>query len=314
MGTPRRRATARASAGTAAAAIVLVASASASAHGGVSAPGPGPSDGVPQHGQTQLLHTGGPTGSELWVWSFDDPQSLVQRAHRAKFGVLLVWVSPGFSADPATMAKLHQLLHVASTRHVAVYALGGDPSWAQQPSRAGQWAAEVARTHMFTALHLDIEPHALPNWNADKLTLSRGLLSALDAVGDAGLRTEADIPTWYNTVVVDGVPLDQAVLRRVDGITVMAYHNSVGGVLAAARAEIRDAAALRRYAYIGVNIADPGPDGASASFLGQDPSNIAGDIRRINQLASSWGGYRGIAVHDSAYLARLDPHEGMTFG
>jgi hypothetical protein len=255
-----------------------------------------------------------PISAELWVWTFADATSLVQRAQQSGLSVLLVWVSPGFSTNAPTLAGLRILVADARRTGLAVHALGGDPSWAVHPQRAAAWAQEAASSGLFTGLHLDIEPNSLPSWASAQAALSRGLLQALDQAREPGMVLEADIPAWYHTVSVDGLPLDQAVLARVDGIAIMAYRNTAAGVLNLAGPEVVDAGRAGRYAYIGINIAAPGPDGALTSYLGKPAAALQSDVAAITAQALIWPAYAGIAVHDSTFLASLDPGGQLTFG
>ncbi len=250
---------------------------------------------------------------QLWVWSWSAPGQLVDRARRSGLTELLVWVAPGFSRDAATMARLRVLVESARSAGITVYALGGDPSWAQTPARASAWATEVKASGLFAGVHVDIEPQSLPGWSADSTALARGLLTALAAMRSTGLPLEADIPIGYRTVLVDGRPLDQAVLAVVDGVTVMAYRDSATTVLAAARTELADAGRAGKPAHIGINIADPGSDGPATSFLGQTPADIQAAVDAIDAAARAWPAFAGVAVHDSTYLIRLDPAATLGF-
>jgi hypothetical protein len=211
----------------------------------------------------------------IWVWHWGAPRPLLAlaRLHGAKR--LFVWVSSG-DLNPAERAKLTTLRRLAAHQGVQLDALGGDPSWAEQPERAGAWAREVAATGLFERLHVDIEPQALPDWQSDERRLTRGLLSALDRARAAGLPVEADIPYWFWRIPTDdGIPLDIAILRRVTGITIMAYQDTATKVLAVSIEELAHAAQLGKYAWIGVNIGPPGGDAASSSIAWQDSESLA---------------------------------------
>jgi hypothetical protein len=219
---------------------------------------------------------------------------------------LFVWVSPGFSRNPTELAKLTTLRTLATHQGVHLDALGGDPSWAQQPECAGAWAREVAAAGLFERLHVDIEPQALPQWQSDQGRLTRGLLSAIDQTRAAGLPVEADIPYLYWRIPTgDGIPLDVAILRLITGITIMAYQDTATKVLAVSTEELAHAAQLGKYARIGVNVGPPGGDAPSSSFWGQPPATILNDAAAISRSGTSWASFAGIAWHDSESLAQL---------
>ena len=247
-----------------------------------------------------------PVQPAIWVWHWGAPRPLLALARLYGAKRLFVWVSPGFSANPTELAKLTTLRTLATHQGVHLDALGGDPSWAEQPGRAGAWAREVAATGLFERLHVDIEPHALPEWQSDQRRLTRGLLSAMDQTRAAGLPTEADIPYWYWRIPADdGVPLDVAILRRITGITIMAYQDTATKVLAVSTEELTHAAQLGKDARIGVNVSPPGGDVASSSFWGQPSATILNDGAVISRSGTSWTSFAGIAWQDSESLAQV---------
>ncbi len=241
----------------------------------------------------------------IWVWHWGAPRPLLAlaRLHGAKR--LFVSVSPGFSRSPTELAKLTTLRTLATDQGVHLDALSGDTSWAEHPERAGAWAREVAATGLFERLHVDIEPQALPEWQSDQRRLIRGLLSAMDQIRAASLPVEADIPYWYWRIPTDdGVPLDIAILRRITGITIMAYQDTATKVLAVSTEELAHTAQLGKYARIGVNISPPGGDAPSSSFWGQPSATILNDVAAISRSGASWNSFAGIAWHDSESLGQ----------
>ena len=242
---------------------------------------------------------------QMWVWHPDDPAGLVALARRSRVDVLLVWVSPGFTHDHVVMSRLRLLQALADDRGIVLRALSGDPSWLRHPAVADRWAREVRASGLFTGLHLDIEPHALPEWHRKRQRLAQELLAVLDSLRHIGMAIEADIPAWYYTIRVDGTTLDEAVLRRVSGVTVMAYQDNAERVLTAARPEITAAANMGKSAYVGVNLGPTGGDAPTTTMLGLGASTIIENLARIDRVGSRWPGFSGLALHDAQYVGRL---------
>jgi hypothetical protein len=201
------------------------------------------------------------------------------------------------------MARLTLLRTLAHAGGQEVDALCGDPSWASNPAAAEKWAAEVAGTHLFGRLHLDIEPHATDQWSANRTPLVLGYLQALSRTRGSGMAVDADIPYWFNTIPApNGQTLDRAVMQRVDSVTLMSYRNTAAGVLQASQAEMANAAASHTPAYIGVNLGPPGPDGPTASFYGESADTVRKALTRIEAAGPQWSSYAGISLHDSDHL------------
>jgi hypothetical protein len=174
-----------------------------------------------------------------------------------------------------------------------------------RPAVAGQWASEVARSGFFSGVHLDIEPHSLPEWRSETTRLATGLLDALNAATAARLPVSADIPSWYHRIHYGSSTLDIAVLRSVTQITIMAYNNTTAGILASAQPEVMAAARAGKKAYIGINIGPDGGDVASTTLLGQTAKQIRTVFDSVDKNARTWNGYAGLAIHDAEHLAEV---------
>lgn len=247
-----------------------------------------------------------PMPRELWVWHLRDARALVALAERHAVTRLLVWVSPGFTADPARLSRLSDLGLRARLVGIEVDALCGDPSWATNPQEATRWALEVRKSGLFMRLHLDIEPHARPDWATGRSVLAKGLLTALRGAASSGMPVDADIPYWYDTVPApDGGPLDVAVMRVTSSVTIMAYRDHAAAVLAAAAPALAHAQGVGKPAWVGMNLASSGGDPASSSYLGQPRSVIQRDISALDTAGRRWPSFAGLALHDSDSLAAL---------
>lgn len=241
-----------------------------------------------------------------WVWSVSDPASIVATARRWQVSRLLVWVAPGFSVDAATMAHLRQLRARALAGGIEVDALGGDRSWATTPAIAATWAHEVEASGLFSRVHVDIEPYALPTWPKDAGQLSVGLLAAIADARTAGLPVDADIPYWYwQYAGPGGVSLDVAVLREAASITVMAYQRDAATIESAAAIEVADAAANHSVAFVGIDLTRAGTDGLASTLHGLSKAQIIGVAAAVTAAERSAPGFGGLALHDSAALAAL---------
>lgn len=254
----------------------------------------------------------------LWVWRpsaalrQDTGSALVGFALR--MGMTHLFVRTGSIALRDDAAVWRAFLARAHASGLQVHALGGAPSWSTPEglSRALGFADAVAAFNhtapadaRFDALHLDVEPHALPAW--DDVGRRSGLLAGFIHLFDelrtrdlAGLEVHADVPAWFARREYEGAPLLQSLQGRVDGLVLMAYAAEPQRIEASLRAA---ADALQ-----GTGVAWWA--GLSAAPLhrcaGDDAAAFEAGLRA---LAASFAANRqllGIAVHDYLRLAALE--------
>ncbi len=217
-----------------------------------------------------------------------------------------MWVSPGFSHDTRAMRNLRRLTRAADAASIEVDALGGDVSWLSRPDITEAWAKEVAASGLFSRIHLDVEPHSMPAWSSNQARLVKQLLNLFSRSAKAGLPVDADIPYWYWRIRTErGERLDRAVMRRVDGVTIMAYQSSPSLVLAVAERQLAMAGRLKVPAYVGVNIGPTGGDSPKSSFAGQPDADVRDALATIDARCSGAAWCAGTAIHDAKHLAAL---------
>jgi hypothetical protein len=237
---------------------------------------------VPRHGSGSP-----PQQTSMWVWHWRSASALLATASKHSVTRLLVWAGPGFTADATQLRNLRQLRQLAHAAGIQLDALGGDPSWVDHPEVARAWAEEVKRSGVFDRLHVDVEPHARADWDAERGRLSRSLVSLLALVRVVGLPVDVDIPAWYDQVrMPGGSSLAQAVLGTVASVTIMAYADSAQGVVGAAAPEMALAAKAHKPAWIGINTAAPGSDPPSTSYWGRSERVIARDVATVRRAGS----------------------------
>jgi len=87
---------------------------------------------------------------------------------------------------------------------------------------------DYAGINGFSALHLDIEPHALPQWKTSKEKLANLYLETLNQVKDLSEKPVfVDVSPQYDRIKYDGTSLTETVLEIVDGINVMCYSTNI---------------------------------------------------------------------------------------
>jgi len=205
-------------------------------------------------------------------------------------------------ALPAEVAWACRLLRV---RRTYVAALGGQAAWLgaahELPAR---WVRGALAAAPFHRVHLDLAPWAQPSWPDDRDELWASYLEVLDAVHVAarGVPVDVDVPWWFATETDDaGVPLLEAILDRIDRVTVLVdatRSDGSFGILAriVPSAQLCDA----RRAGFAIGVA------AGASAVGQhdaeggaaffDDAALEREAAAVRATLRTSTGYRGFAV------------------
>ncbi|MBN2491088.1 MAG: hypothetical protein JXQ29_09580 [Planctomycetes bacterium] len=263
-----------------------------------------------------------PVPRDLHVWVWDGEAAYGVEAGRRFFALLdAVPVAGVFLAfTPAEREEflvrrpqvVRRWLACCHARGIRVDYLLGENTWVDPARRPGLRRArdELARfqaggapPERFDALHVDVEPHALPEW-ADpdrRATLAAGLLDVLREARFPGLPLVADVPFWYASVSHGGGSLLDAVLARTDGVVVMNYRTGAADFLAGAAVAQRRAAAAGKTVRVGVSV-EPGlPDGAAWRSW----SELVSFLERVRAPLAAEGRFDGFSIQGYRELAAL---------
>jgi hypothetical protein len=251
----------------------------------------------------------------MWVWDSPDPQAVVDAATARGVTELFLAVPPDV-ATSGQLPRIEQTIQVGHAAGIRVSALGGDTGWVDDPTWAmTHWVTPTLSVAGFDGLHLDVEPYTSPRWTSSRDAQVKKYLALLTTiVAKAGaLPVEADVPFWFGTISsAKRIPLDRAVLHRVDGVSIMAYRNTAtgpDGSLAVSAATLRTAGDLGKYARIGQETRFLGTDPTltKQTFHGQTGTQMQAQFALIDDALTGSRGYRGIAVHDHLGWSALQP-------
>jgi hypothetical protein len=183
----------------------------------------------------------------MWVWDYswvDKPAeatALLAFAKRNQIDTFYLESGAVLSDNPA---RLEAFIHQAAAQQVQVELLFGGNEWVERPATAVALAKQasgfiaVMSEPKATAIHFDVEPHALPGWDDDKPYFSSLYLDLLDQLRSAvgKTRLHVDIGHFYGKVEVSRGGVSKSLLRlvleRVDGAVLMAYNSNPNTVLA----------------------------------------------------------------------------------
>ena len=250
----------------------------------------------------------------MWVWDTSTPAATVALAQQAGVGQLFVAVPPRLPSS-SVLPQVREISQRAATAGIRVDALGGDPGWVDNPTWVvDNWLRPAMGTGLFTGVHVDIEPYTTSAWQTDQAGVVQRYLSTLDTLVSAAApaAVEADVPFWLHEVPAGASTLDREILRRVAGVSVMAYRDTAAGddgSIALATPSITAATELGRHARVGQGTNDLGDDPVAQkqTFYGQTRTELEQQVAQIGAAFAGQPGYTGIAIHDSVGYAALAP-------
>lgn len=223
--------------------------------------------------------------------------------------------------------KTRDFLRDAHAHALRIHALAGDPSHTLTQNhgrvlaRADALLAfnrSSASEARFDGLHLDIEPHALPQWktanDAEKCVLLTQFVDLHTQIAERlhtaspGLVYGADIVFWLDKIKPDGTPVypvtyrgvtkDAAkhLLDAVDQVGIMSYRDTAegrNGITALVARTIASADTARGRAWVGVKMADIGP--RMETFFGRTEAEMMSALQPVEETYRSHRGYAGLA-------------------
>lgn len=261
-------------------------------------------------------------GSErraLWVWrkpflkNLAEMQFFIDLLSARQIGTVFLFVRADELVEQSD--ALRQFLRLTGENGIAVQALNGEHEWLK-PARSAEALGYVEDVKTFNrgspvgarfaAVHLDVEPQALTEWDDDSrkealLFAYIELLDTLKVVRDE-LPVIVDVPIWFADREVDGILLSDVVMRRTDGVAFMAYGTSDTRREALIERIARSSETSPGQFWIGVS--------ADARHLcaGTRAEQFEADIRSIESGIGSREQFAGVAIHE------LDRYRDLLLG
>ncbi|WP_395743782.1 hypothetical protein [Prosthecobacter sp.] len=217
-----------------------------------------------------------------------------------------------------------QRAHAHSLR---IHALFGDPSHALSTKHAIVFASVdgiLAFNHEgpadahFDGVHLDIEPHGLPQWKKADIPQKCELLTQFVEVhhkavsrahtADPALIYGVDIVFWLDKTTAEGKPTypvdyqgvtkDAAkhLLDCVDHVAIMSYRDAAegkNGIISLVAKTIAYADTTKAKVFVGAKMADIGPK--MEGFYGKTETQMMASLKAVDDTYRSHPGYAGLA-------------------
>ncbi|GIH96154.1 hypothetical protein ACFFMN_42665 [Planobispora siamensis] len=245
-----------------------------------------------------------PAGTRaMWLWhtATAKPSDVLSWARARGVKEIFVYVDAELPSTPATLARVRELKRGADVSKIRLTALGGEPEWATDHASALAWQRAVLGTRLFTGSHVDVEPYVLPQWQANRAGLVSGLVKLLERLQAADPRPlEADVPAWYGIIPAGtGITLADAVLARVNAITVMSYRDTAKGpnsMMDISTDLLTRGSRAGRPVRLGAETA-PLSDCVYCTFHEEGRTRMTTVLSQVDAAARAHPAFAGIAIH-----------------
>lgn len=248
----------------------------------------------------------GPVLSAMWLWSLTSADVAGALRFVAERRILTVFLGVGWAGPEAQVVTFIDRLRAAG---VVVHCLGGNPSWLKQPDLARQWMSRALSAVKFDAIHLDVEPWALPGWADQRGRLLEQYLALIGVVRESGLPLDLDIAPRLASDSAGKTSVLDAVLGSADRVTVMAYRDHAEGVngILEVSAPVRASCSKHGVAFrIGVETQPANQTGGPGqTFAEEGRAALEREAALVAKQLMTNPLYLGIAVHDWHHWSRL---------
>lgn len=253
-----------------------------------------------------------------WLWDTTQittaPDSVLSFAKENNLNVIYLQIN-----RDVPIRDYHSFIHNASLEGIKVEILDGRPSWGLTKSRQGlvdfidwieKYQNEASETEKFSGIHVDIEPHVLPEWkeNLDEV-VKQWQSNVTYLTGEAkrlNMEIGADIPFWLDnyTIPDKDMKISSWMIRQYDSVSVMAYRDKASAIYDAASSELAEASALGKKVSIAVET-NKSNEGDFITFYEEGPEYMAEQLELLEQKANIHSSYTGISIHEYASWLKL---------
>lgn len=255
----------------------------------------------------------------MWVWKVDAEHLDAIGAFAKDAGIDTALLSlPALMRTDLTSGNATSALPLRALRQsgLSLVPLTGDPSWVQSPGRMPQSLGRILKAAadnegLFDGISLDVEPNALPAWHdpTRRKELMDNTLAFYDMVraGTGRMPIDAALnPAFAELRLSDGQNFLEALARRLDSISIMAYRDNPEATIK------RAAPAIALIEHTGVpwrlGVLVHASSEKGTSFVKSDRAPFEADMIALDDMARHSGPsahYRGLIFEDYHGLATI---------
>ncbi|HCS26911.1 MAG TPA: hypothetical protein DIW43_05630 [Spongiibacteraceae bacterium] len=260
----------------------------------------------------------------LWVWGSavvldtNRAQQLFELAEQHALNRIYLAATQALEHDQTALANFFRR---AQQLGIHIELLFGQPDWALPENhhyvlsvidRAGAFAERFPDITV-SAIHLDVEPYLLPEWDADRNSLGNAYIDLLESArarsGNLSMPLMADIPVWYDEhrITRNGQPrlLHELVIDATDGVSLMDYRDSSQRIINDASDELAYASLAAKPMVVGVETLCIKP--IWITFCEEGSAAMNQILTIIDKDLKRYTAYRGYAIHHLDSFLELAP-------
>lgn len=250
------------------------------------------------------------------IWQVDEALTFL-KSHR----VTQVYLT---YSQVMPMEQYRTFVAALAEKGIGVSALGASAEWVTPRGRQARdafaaWlhayqAGCTKQEERFYGVHLDVEPHQLPEWKTDEALVRQQyadfLVWAEALCREEGIQLEADIPFWFDrlTATLKGrtMSLGEIALRLCDATLLMSYRDNAPAVLACGEWLIPLAKQLGKKLILAVETGKIYED-INITFHHLGTARMYRELERLHALvcADAAAGEIGYAIHHYDSWRRL---------
>lgn len=272
------------------------------------------------------LNLGRPLGS--WVWNVSyyvvNPDELLRFCRNNHVTELYFSINPD-----VTNARYVELIRQCAAYGIRCAALSGDPVWILPDKRAAyqefldrvdEIQALCGDGPKFYSLHLDVEPHVLPEakQNGLEMYIPQFVELIRDARKQADQRNmdlEWDIPAWFGRFhdAENDCSLTETIFRYCEAVGIMAYSDTAEGQYRVVMPNVEVAKKTGKHIMIGCETMDLDEarreDGNCAiSYFEEGKIYMYRCLEIVMEKVAETYDDFGFAIHDAKRWIGLQPH------
>lgn len=260
----------------------------------------------------------------LWVWGSkvvldsDARNQLFAFAAEKSLNRFYLEASEALRYDQDALAAFFT---ISQQRGIAVELLFGQPDWAL-PENHHQVASIIDRVADFAArypdltvaaIHLDVEPYLLTEWETERPELIASFIDLLESARSRthriGLPLYADIPIWFDEHGIfrngQARTLHELVIDATDGVGLMDYRDTAERIINDASNELTYADRQGKPVVVGVETLCIEPTWITFCEEGSDYMDDV--LHSVESELKSYSSYQGIAIHHFDSYRILQP-------